>query len=206
MKRTKGKGKKRERGVSIASQKTKNKAYLEKDPYSFDDFEKWNWTKYETSDPVSIDEFIDTNRDHLWFIGTDSQQNGKHKRCTYTTVLIAYDYDHEMGCGHGGTIIRYVDRRSMIPLEALSARLTLETQRSIELCKYLENRLLYLSEEDGEDYISNIVGISIDVNAQDIHKSCRFKDALVGMVVGYGYRAFIKPEAWAAASVADKKC
>jgi len=112
--------------------------------------------------------------------------------------------------GKGGRIARYVDKRPMIPVEALSARLTVETQRSIELCRYLEEKLLDFSVEDdrapSDCYTNNIVGISIDVNNDDKYKSGRYKDMLVGMVVAYGYECFIKPDAWASSAVADKKC
>jgi predicted RNase H-related nuclease YkuK (DUF458 family) len=180
------------------------KAYMDKDPYTYDPFEKWVWQKYETNHVLDIDEFIETNKDCMFFIGSDSQNYPKSKKCVFTTVLIAYRM------GKGGCIARHVDKRPMIPVEALSARLTVETQRSIEICRYLENKLLELSirddVSDDEMYTKNIVGISIDVNNDDRHKSGRYKDMLVGMVVAYGYDCFIKPDAWASSKVADNKC
>jgi len=113
-------------------------------------------------------------------------------------------YD-EAGIGKGGACIRYVDKRPKIPKEALSARLTVEVQRSIELCKLLEMKLFDRSDNKNE-YWKTIVGVTIDCNKDIKHKSARYKDALVGMVVGHGYNAFIKPDAWAASTVADAKC
>ena len=179
-------------------------SHLGKDAYVFDAFDKWVWRKYETDHVLDIDEFISKNRDCLFFIGTDSQNYPKSRKCVFTTVLVAYRR------GKGGTIARHVDKRPMIPVEALSARLTVETQRSIELCKHLENKLFELSIADKltDDnlYTNNIVGISIDVNNDSKHRSERYKDMLVGMVVSYGWQAFVKPDAWASSKVADNKC
>jgi predicted RNase H-related nuclease YkuK (DUF458 family) len=182
----------------------KDKGYMNKDPYTFEPFEEWVWRKYESSHVLDIDKFISTNKDCLFFIGSDSQNYPKSKKCVFTTVVVAYRM------GKGGCIARHVDKRPMIPIEALSARLTVEVQRSIEICKHVEDKLFELSIEDNlatEDmYTNNIVGISIDVNNDDKHKSGRYKDMLVGMVVAYGYECFIKPDAWASSVVADKKC
>lgn len=200
----KGKGKKRTKSIKMV--KTRNRpAYLDKDPYTFEPFDTWVWKKYEENKMVDMKEFIDEYKDRLFFIGTDSDQYPKSRKCVFTSVLIAYDFDREMGCGHGATIIRYVDKRPLIPEEALSARLTVEVQRSIEVCKYVEEVLFGLSTED-YDYTDNLMGISIDVNKSALHKSNRVKDALVGMVMGYGWNAYVKPEAWASSKVADRKC
>jgi len=178
--------------------------HLTKNPYVFDSFDEWIWRKYETEDIINIDDFISKNKDCLFFIGTDSQNYAKSNKCVFTTVLVAYRM------GKGGTIARHIDKRPMIPVDALSARLTVETQRSIELCRYLEGKLLDLSIEDKltEDklYTKNIVGISIDVNSDSNHRSERYKDMLVGMVIANGFTAFIKPDAWASSKVADNKC
>jgi predicted RNase H-related nuclease YkuK (DUF458 family) len=188
----------------IEAQK-KKAAFFARDPYTFDPIEDWVWNEYESSVKVDLDQFIDDHRNCAFFIGTDSQNYPKSNRCIFTSVLIAYTH------GKGGAIARHTDKRPMIPIEALSARLTTETQRSIELCKYLESRLFDLSVEDGledEDFynVKNIVGISIDVNNDSKYKSGRYKDMLVGMVVGYGYEALVKPDSWAASSVADNRC
>jgi predicted RNase H-related nuclease YkuK (DUF458 family) len=178
--------------------------FFSRDPYTFDPIEDWIWREYESSTSIDIDNFIDMNKNCAFFIGTDSQNYPKSRKCVFTSVLIAYTK------GRGGAIARHTDKRPMIPIEALSARLTTETQRSIELCKYLENRLFDLSFEDELDdkdyYNNNIVGISIDVNNDSKYKSGRYKDMLVGMVIGQGYEALVKPDSWAASSVADNRC
>ena len=171
-----------------------------RDPYTFDPFETWVWRSYEGNDVINLSEFIANNRESLFFIGTDSQSY-KGRTCTFTSVLIAYKM------GRGGTIARHTDKRAIVPREALSAKLTVETQRSIELCKFVEENLMQLSMDDDVDYMKNLVGISIDVNYDEMKgKSGRYKDMLVGMVVAYGWNAFIKPDSFAASAVADKKC
>ena len=161
--------------------------------------EDWVWRKYESSHVVDLAEFVEKNKECLFFIGTDSQNYSKSKKCVFTSVIIAYRL------GKGGSIIRHTDKRPMIPVEALSSRLTVETQRSIEICKYVENKLFELSDEENS-YIENIVGISIDVSSDLKHKSGRYKDMLVGMVMAYGYNALTKPDSWASSTVADRKC
>ena len=194
----KGKGKAR-------TDKKVVKKIKRKDPYSFDPVDKWTWTEYESNHKLDIDKFIEGHKNNLFFIGTDSQMHNKSRSCVFTTVLIAYEK------GRGGAVARYTDKRALIPVEALSSRLTVETQRSIEICKHLETKLFDLSiaddiEKDEDYYTNNIVGITVDVNSDVQHWSGRYKDMLVGMVLAYGFKCFIKPDAWASSSVADKKC
>ena len=183
--------------------KTKSKKVKKvyKDPYSFEPFETWIWREYDGNGSRDLSKFIEDNKNSLFFIGTDSQSYSKSNSCVFTSVLIAYKMRR------GGTIIRYTDKRAKIPKEALSSKLIVETQRSIEICKYVEEKLLELSNRDNEDYIKNLVGISIDVNSDERKgKSARYKDMLVGMVMAYGWKCFIKPDAWASTTVADARC
>jgi len=179
--------------------KEQKMAYTKKDPYTFEPFEDWVWRRYESSEEADLSEFIENHKDSMFFIGTDSQNYSKSNKCVFTSVVIAYRM------GKGGSIIRHTDKRPMIPVEALSSRLTVETQRSIEICQFLENKLLELSDTDN-DYMKNIVGISIDVSSDLKNKSGRYKDMLVGLVMAYGYNALVKPDSWASSSVADRKC
>lgn len=194
---------KKNKAVTKPKKKVK-KVY--KDPYSFDPVREWVWREYEGRSQVDPIEFISTHRDRLFFVGTDSQSYAKSRTCVFTSVIIAYDYDKEAGTGHGATVIRYTDKRAIVPKEALSAKLTVETQRSIEICKMVEEQLIELSDNDN-DYMGNLVGVSIDCNYDELKgKSGRYKDMLVGMVVAYGWKAFIKPDSFAATTVADSKC
>jgi len=200
----KGKGKKKEKKVVINN--TKRFKHLDKDPYSFEPFETWNWKQYEINKAADFKQFISDNRNRLFFVGTDSQQHPKRKMCIYNSVLVAWDYDKQMGCGHGAIAIRTSDKRPIVPIEALSSRLMVEVQRSIEICKVLESELFELSIEDGIDYTENFQAVTIDVNKSDVHKSGRYKDALVGMVMAYGWNVLVKPDNMTASKVADRHC
>ena len=46
--------------------------------------------------------------------------------------------------------------------------------------------------------------IHVDANSDERWKSSDYVHDLIGMVVGQGFRCKIKPNAWAAMSVADK--
>jgi predicted RNase H-related nuclease YkuK (DUF458 family) len=193
------------------SKKNKTKAIVKtrkvyKDPYTFDPAINWIWREYEGTAKVDLMQFINQYKNRKFFIGTDSHTYPKSRTCVFTSVIIAWDYDEVTKTGHGARVIRYTDKRGIIPKEALSAKLTVETQRSIEICKIVEERLIELSDEEN-DYMPNLVGVSIDCNYDEIKgKSGRYKDMLVGMVVSYGWKAFIKPDAFAASNVADSKC
>jgi len=201
--------KKHKRKIQARAHASKAKvrpAYLDKSPYVFDPIDQWIWKHYESNVNTDVISFIDNNyKNSNWHIGTDSQQYSKSNKCIFTTVLIAHHYNKDTGIGKGGSVIRCTDIRPKIPIEALSARLTVEVQRSIEICKFLEAELLNRSD-DSNEYWKDIVGISIDCNKDIKNKSARYKDALVGMVMGYGWKAFIKPEAWASSTVADRSC
>lgn len=189
----KGKGKANTRSVYVKRRKEYG------NPYSYDPVETWVWRSFSGPQIMDFNEFVNNYKTWEFFIGTDSQCYSRSKICVFTTVLIAHNPYR------GGAVIRYTDRRAFVPFEALSSKLIAETQRSIEVCKRLEEKLIELSDENN-DYSKNIVGVSIDVNKDNIHASGKYKETLVGMVVGHGYRAFIKPDAWAASSVADSKC
>jgi predicted RNase H-related nuclease YkuK (DUF458 family) len=220
----KGKGKKRERGLD-SKQTRVAPAHLSVDPYSVPPFETWTWKQFTGNKNRDIKQFILDHKDCIFFVGTDSQQFTKSKKCVWASTLCAWYYDKEAGTGHGADAIKYTHKTKIIPREAMSARLTVEVQRSIELCAYLEKVLQELTDESmantmamiesGEiteddyykyaiDYTENIGGVTIDVSKEEINASCKYKDALVGMVVSRGWQAFVKPEAWASSNVADR--
>lgn len=48
------------------------------------------------------------------------------------------------------------------------------------------------------------LSIHVDANVKEECKSSRYVRVLVGMVVGQGFSAVLKPDAWASSRVADK--
>jgi predicted RNase H-related nuclease YkuK (DUF458 family) len=48
------------------------------------------------------------------------------------------------------------------------------------------------------------LSVHIDANPVQTHRSSRYVQELVGLVVSQGFRAVIKPESWAASRAADR--
>jgi predicted RNase H-related nuclease YkuK (DUF458 family) len=48
--------------------------------------------------------------------------------------------------------------------------------------------------------------VHIDANPVEKHASSKYLQELIGMVVGQGFKALWKPDAWAATHVADWAC
>jgi hypothetical protein len=151
-------------------------------------FAEWKWRSYDGRRSVSVEEFVERNSECMFFIGTDSQNYSKKNTCVFTTVLIAYKMHR------GGTIITHKTRASY--MDALRQRLLMEAMLSLEVGWYLDQKI----DKD------NIMGIHLDVNRNLRYKSGQYKDELVGMVMAQGFNALVKPDAWAASSVADSRC
>jgi len=149
-------------------------------------FDEWAWRSYDGKKSLDIKDFIETHRDRHFFIGTDSQNyKKKNRRCVFTTVLIAYCM------GKGGTIATHIDKVDYV--ESLRQRLLIEAMRSLEVAWFLDRHVP----------AKNIIGIHLDVNSNLKYRSGQYKDELVGLVMSQGFRALVKPDAWAASSVAD---
>lgn len=114
-------------------------------------------------------------------IGTDSLQAGKLTQfCTIVAVLTP---------GKGG---RAAYCRELVPrIKSLRERLLKETWKSVDLAIQLT------------DFIPGDLTVHIDANPIETHKSSAYVQELVGLVVGQGFKAEIKPKAWAATVVAD---
>ena len=155
---------------------------------NYSPIEEWKWRQYDGKHKADLDEFIAKHRNDLFFIGTDSQSYSKKNVTVFTTALIAYTM-HK-----GGSVILHRDR---VPrMEHLRQRLLMEAMRSLEIAWYLNERIPSES----------LIGIHLDVNQSLKYKSGQYKDELVGLVVGQGFKALVKPDSWAANSVADSRC
>lgn len=151
-------------------------------------FEEWVWRTYYDHIITSLDDFINKYKledDRYFFIGTDSQLYTKDQKTKFNTVLVAYQL-HK-----GGVILSSTNTERYI--SSLRERLLFETWRSIELA-------FYLNDQISSD---KMITIQLDINSNLKYKSAHYKDELVGMVVGQGFNAIIKPDAWAASGVAD---
>ena len=114
-------------------------------------------------------------------IGTDSLQTSRSTR--FVTVIVIRTP------GKGG---RVAYRREVVPrIGSLRERLLNEVWRSVDLG-------LQLSPLVGGE-----LTVHIDANPVVAHRSSRYVHELVGLVVGQGFKALIKPESWAATHAAD---
>ncbi len=116
-------------------------------------------------------------------IGTDSLQTGRFTQFVTVLVLLTVKED---GRGGGGRVA--YTRDVVQRINSLRDRLTKEVWRSLELAMQLE----------GYD-----LTVHIDANPSEKHKSSKYLQELVGMVVGQGFKALWKPDSWAATHCAD---
>lgn len=122
--------------------------------------------------------------DRLIHIGTDSLQAGRSTR--FVTVLVLLQQ------GKGG---RVAYRRRVVPrIRSLRERLLREVWYSVTLGLDL-NALVPDSSE---------LTLHVDANPVQAHRSSRYVQELVGMVVGQGFKAVVKPQSWAATHAADR--
>ena len=114
-------------------------------------------------------------------LGTDSLQTGRFTQfCTVVAVLTP---------GKGG---RAAYSREVVPrIKSLRERLLKETWKSVDLGIQLT------------DIVPGDLTVHIDANPVQTHKSSAYLQELVGLVVGQGFRAQIKPDAWCASHAAD---
>jgi uncharacterized protein len=87
---------------------------------------------------------------------------------------------------------RVAYRRDVVPrIGSLRERLLKEVWKSVDL---------------GLQFTSIVTGdltVHIDANPVVAHESSAYVQELVGLVVGQGFKALIKPESWAASHAAD---
>lgn len=121
-------------------------------------------------------------------IASDSQQRGQFTEYVTVVTLIRP--------GKGGRVL--FNREMISRVRDLRERLWKETWRSTELAMELTE-----TPDIGERVQIPIESIHIDANVDPKHKSSQYVEELVGLVVGQGFNAVVKPEAWAASHAAD---
>ena len=124
--------------------------------------------------------------DHALYVGTDSHIHGDVKKTKYSTAVVLHKK------GKGG--VAFSSSAFECRLASLRERLANETWRSVEVA-------LALTEVFGDKL--EIV-VHIDCNKDKKFKSGKYSEELIGMVTGQGFRCVIKPDAFAAQSVADR--
>lgn len=136
----------------------------------------------ETKIPDIVQFVAEASRDgQAVHIGTDSLQSGRATQFVTVVVILTPR--------KGG---RVAYRREIVPrIASLRERLLKEVWRSVEL---------------GLQFSPVLAGdltLHIDANPVAAHKSSAYVQELVGLVVGQGFKAVIKPQSWAASHCAD---
>jgi predicted RNase H-related nuclease YkuK (DUF458 family) len=131
-----------------------------------------------------IVKYIENGFEYDVYVGTDSQV--KNKKVTFATCIVLHKKSK------GGKV--FICRETFPHRGSLKSRLMEEVWKSVQVSIGLSQIL-----PGNCDII-----VHVDVNKSMKHKSGIYQDELVGVVVGQGFKCFIKPDAWAAQSVADR--
>jgi hypothetical protein len=121
-------------------------------------------------------------------VGSDSQQVGQNTE--YVTVAVIHRP------GKGGRV--FFCRERIPRVKELRERLWKEVWRSTELAMELT-----ATPDIGTAPEVVVAAIHIDANVDPRHKSSKYVEELVGLVMGQGFNAMVKPESWAASHAAD---
>lgn len=125
-------------------------------------------------------------------VGTDSQNFNDTKM---VTVIAAYKE------GHGGIFFYEVDRINRVT--NVKQKLNMETSRSLEvmmeLTGMLEDEVKYKPMKN-----DTLLSIHVDAGWSDKGKTRELIPGLVGWIKACGFEAQVKPDSFAASSIADK--
>ena len=142
---------------------------------------------------ISFDDIVETIVNHhrnngKISVGSDSFI--KKDDCIFSTAICLYDADQQSGG-------RYFVKKNKLKKKSfpnLLQRVLTETQRSVELGVYLLKHVPTLDIE-----------IHLDISGADKKKrTSKFAEMLTGYAKGAGFKYKIKPDAFAAQTVADK--
>ena len=146
-----------------------------------------------TGDKLSFQEILEHIHNHtslsgMVSVGSDSFI--RKQECIFSTAICLYGANDQMGGRYFVRRITFKKKR----FKTLLQRIMKEVQDSVEIG-------ILLSEHDPVIDID----IHLDVSASDREQATsRFSDMLIGYTKGAGFDCKIKPDAFAAASIADK--
>jgi predicted RNase H-related nuclease YkuK (DUF458 family) len=147
--------------------------------------------KFRTYDnkPISLKEISDLiveDFEYTVWVGTDSQVNNKVKKVNYSTCIVLHKK------GKGARI--FISKAKENHVNSLRQRLMNEAWKSLSV-SFLLQKILPANAE---------IVIDLDINKSKKFKSGQYYQELAGMIVGQGFKCRVKPDAWAAQTVADK--
>jgi predicted RNase H-related nuclease YkuK (DUF458 family) len=155
-----------------------------------------------------FDEQLANNRILNVSIGTDSQKitGTLYKFATVIVITTTEDLGGGVIVGRGGMIIyatynhdfmkKEIDGKKR-DKELVNERMVFEVGKSIEVATQVAELL---------DLYEIPLAIHADINPNPKHESNKALQSAVGYILGMGYEFKIKPEAYAASTVADNKC
>ena len=124
-------------------------------------------------------------------VGTDSQNFADTKMVSVITCVCE---------GHGGIFFYEVSRQPLI--HDVRTKLHIETYESLHIATELV-KLLEMNEYQ-EVFLNSNFSIHVDAGNNDKGKTKQLIPELVGWIKACGYQCEIKPNSFAASSIADK--
>ena len=160
--------------------------------YLFLGMEKMNWFT-GSGDPIEFADIVPLVEAHYQdggtvHIGTDSHL--KQRKCVFSTAICL------IGAGHRANNTYFISRMhtNAHSYKALIHRITEEVQKSVDMGL----KLLELCPKID-------IELHLDVSPEHLQEgTSKFSKMLVGFARGSGFECKIKPNAFAASSVADK--
>lgn len=119
-------------------------------------------------------------------IGTDSQDHASITKIVSVVSIICR--------GHGGIFFHKTDH--ITKPHNIREKLEIETQKSLEVAKVILSH--------SKDTLTNNCPVSIHVDAGNAGKSRDLIQALTGWVHAMGYHCEVKPDSYAASTIADR--
>lgn len=129
-----------------------------------------------------------SENDFTLYVGTDSQS---HSRTKIVTVIAVIEH------GKGGFWFHTIDWTKRFGLEELRVKIYNETHRSIEIAKYV---LEFMFEND----IDINIMVHADLGRGKFSKTADMIREVVGWIEAEGFPAEVKPQSWAASTIADR--
>jgi len=141
----------------------------------------------------TVEEFLELIKNYNsdgydFFIGTDSQ-----KFDDYVSIVTAVcPRKIEDGFGKSGKLFYFKERIAKRECPSLRSRMLLEAYKSIEMAM------------DLDPYITNKISIHLDIGTGKKSETRIYNKELQYLVTAQGYECKVKPDSWAAGSVADR--
>ena len=140
-----------------------------------------NWINY----------IVSQGYDHQIVVGADSQSNSKNSIIVVAVCIISDLPGFER--------VYYYNKQKVKKFNSLYSRISFETEESIKVANKIRNHT---------DTTFNSLNISIHIDVSSTNakaKTSKYSSSLISLVKAYDYpNVEIKPNSWAASSVADK--